>query len=839
MNTLYEIGPFRLDPHAKVLTRGGMPVPLGARGVTLLKILVEHRPQYVPKATLVDTAWPRVVGESNLAVQISAIRRVLAQAGGQQWIETLPRRGYRYVGPLTEIQPLASAGAAAPESRRTNLRAPLTSFIGRDRELGEVRGLLQTTRLLTLVGAGGIGKTRLALQAVADMQQDYAEGIWLVELGALTDTSLVPMAVAQVLGVKESSNRSLTETLSAWLRPRQVLLVLDNCEHLLAGVRPLVEALLQAAPGTTIVATSREPLLAAGEQIYPVSSMAMPESDGDLDRVGRSDAVRLFVARAVQQQPGFALDERASTVATICIRLDGVPLALELAAARGRSLSVEQIAERLGDRFRLLAVGNRSVPRHQTLRAVMEWSYDLLADDERRVLRRIAVFKGGFTREGAMAVASDAELDEVAIVDVLDRLVRRSLVVADTASEAIRYRLLETTHAYALEKLAEAGETEALKRRHARHFRDLFAVAFAQWLHMADRRWGDLYRPERENVRAALEWALGPGGDAAVGVELAGTSVELWKLSFERHSGYQWIERALERVTDQTPPVQFALLWLRKGMYWEVLGPERTFDMLARAAGLYRTCGHAEGLLRTQVLHGHMLALHGRLDEAERALAEVTPADESAIAPRLLAEYFDATSVLTLMRGDAARAREFTEKSLAICRRIDAERLALILTTNLADLTWMAGDLDRAEAALREAVAMARAMPFSGEHALSTAENNLLGVLVEKGRIDEALSLARGAYTMISEQQTAWMIMDHLALRAALARKLDNAAKLAGFGDAGYARNKVPRQTNEVRARARLGELLEQRYSAAELAVLLAAGAALTDAAACKLALEE
>jgi len=834
MTTPYEIGPFRLDPRANVLTRGGMPVALGERGVTLLKILVDNAQEYVPKPALMDAAWPRVVvGESNLAVQISAIRRVLAQGGGQRWIETLPRRGYRFVGPLHHPPP-----AAQPPL--SNLPAASTSFIGRDKEQADIVQRLQHARLLTLVGTGGIGKTRLALQVAAAALPRHADGVWLVELAALRDPLHVPAAVAQVLGLGERGGQTPADTLYAYLASRHVLLVLDNCEHLREAVGVLAAELLRRAPHVALLATSREPLTIDGEQVHAVASLSLPEPDAAAAQVALSDAVRLFVARAAQQQPDFGLGaDNAAIVARICTQLDGLPLALELAAARVRSLSVTQIAARLDDRFRLLAAGNAAaLPRHQTLRAAMEWSFDLLADDERSVLRRIAVFVGGFALESAMAVASDATTDEVAVVDVLDRLVRRSLVVADTAADFTRYRLLETTRAYALEKLAEAGETGALKRRHAAHFRDRFAAAFAQWLHLSDRQWSRLYQADQDNVRAALEWALAEDGDAAVGVELAGTSVELWKFSIERHSGFQWIERALARVSDATPPAQRALLWLRKGVYWDLLGPERMFDMLQRAAALYRACGDAEGLLRAQILHGHMLALHGRLDEAGRALAEVAPADESAIAPRLLAEYLDSASVLALMRGDAVRAREITERALALCGRIGAERLALILITNLADMTWMAGDLERAEAALREALAMARNMPISREHALSTAENNLLGVLVEKGQIDEALALARGAYTMVAEPQTAWMIMDHLALRAALAGKHGNAAKLAGFADAGYAMRKVPRQPNEVRARARLGELLQPRYSADELAALLAAGAALADAAACELALE-
>jgi len=836
MSTSYEIGPFRLDPHAKVLTRGGMPLPLGARGVTLLKVLVEHSQQYVPKSTLMDAAWPRVVGESNLAVQISAIRRVLAQAGGQQWIETLPRRGYRYVGPVKHAQLMVS-----PVQRlRTNLPVSVTSFIGREDERRDAAALLAQNRLLTLVGPGGIGKTRLALQVAADVLERHADGAWLVELGALRDAAQVPAVVAQALGVGERGRQAMTDTLCAHLATRDTLLVIDNCEHLLEAVGLLAVQLLHSARHATILATSREPLGIDGEQIYTVSSLSLPESDGDPERVGRSDAVRLFVARAVQQQSDFALKpHNAVTVARICTQLDGMPLALELAAARVRSLAVEQIAARLDDRFRLLAAGSTAaLPRHQTLRAALEWSFDLLAEDERRVLRRIAVFAGGFRLESAMAVASDETLDEAAVVDVLDRLVRRSLVAADTAPQATRYRLLETTRAYALEKLDEAGETETLRQHHATHFSELFAAACNEWLHSADSAWWDRYLPEHDNVRTALDWAFGADGDASVGIALVGASNEIWKFFAARSESRRRVETALARVTADTPPAQQALLLLRLGVATDVYEPDTAFGALERAAEIYRQCGDRNGFIQVQSFRGHLLALMDRRDVADRILAELEPQIGADIPPRLRVGYLDARGLLAFLRGDLAAAQDALEQALQIARGMGADRFAVFLLSHLADLAWGAGDLDRAEANLREATELAGRLPQVAEDALSNCQANLVGVLVEKGRIEEALALARVATTFRAGHHTAWQAMDHLALRAALAGKLEDAARLVGYADVQYAQ-KSPRQRNEARARARTNDLLQERYSAGELAALLKAGASLTDAAACKLALEE
>jgi predicted ATPase/DNA-binding winged helix-turn-helix (wHTH) protein len=503
MTGLYDLGPFRLDAKVGALTRAGMPAVLGARAVAVLTVLVEHAHQFVSKSGLIDAAWPDViVEESNLAVQIHAIRRVLSEVpGGEHWVETLAKRGYRFVGPVTALP-----DSGGRDGTRSNLPEPVTSFVGRERDLVEIKRLLPTKRLVTLVGVGGIGKTRLALQIAGEVIAAYRDGVWFVELGSLRDPALVPTSLAQVLGVPERAGKPLTDALCAHLRKLQVLLILDNCEHLLGAVAQLVDALLSKAADTTILTTSREPLRTAGEQVYPLQPLSLPESEASVETMARSDAVQLMVDRVRRQLPDFELTSaRAPAVAELCIHLDGIPLALELAAARTRSLSVEQINARLGDRFHLLTGGARTaLPRQQTLRATLDWSYDLLSEDERVVLRRLAVFPGSFTVEAASAVASDARIDDFAVIDLLSQLVARSLVIADTSALRARHRLLETTRAYALEKLTEAGETDAIARRHAAHFRNVFERAPYDWQRMSDSELRATYFPELDDVRAAL-----------------------------------------------------------------------------------------------------------------------------------------------------------------------------------------------------------------------------------------------------------------------------------------------------------------------------------------------
>jgi predicted ATPase len=422
----------------------------------------------------------------------------------------------------TALPPRASAGMAAviPRSgaaasaapRTGNLPAPLSSFIGRDEAVRALRERLTETRLLTLTGVGGCGKTRLALRVAAEVQEAYCDGAWLVDLAPVRAETDVARAVAEVLGVHEEAGRPLLATLTAALRPRHLLLVLDNCEHLVTACAELAAALLTGCPELRILATSREALGLVGEVAWPVPPLSLPDELPANGRpsvavVSRSEAVQLFVARAQERQPGFALTaENAGAVVRVVRRLDGLPLALELAAARLGALTVAQVAQRLDDRFRLLTGGSRAaLPRQQTLRATLDWSHDLLCEEERAVLRRAAVFAGGWTLEAAEAVcAADAVAPE-AVLDLLAGLVAKSLVQATTRSGAARYGLLETVRAYAWEHLKASREAEATARTHAAYY-----LALAEAAETSPTRSEQMAGLEREvdNLRAALAWAL-------------------------------------------------------------------------------------------------------------------------------------------------------------------------------------------------------------------------------------------------------------------------------------------------------------------------------------------
>jgi len=441
-----------------------------------------------------------------------------------------PAGGDPAPGPTADL--LAAAVAALPEAPTpTNLPAPTSELIGRAAALAEVTELLGVHRLVTLIGAAGIGKTRLGLEVARRLLPDCADGVWVAELAPLADPGLVPVTVAVALGLTLLAGAESPERVAAALGAKRVLLLLDNCEHVIEAAARMAEALLRANPHARVMATSREPLRAPGEYVYRVLPLEVPAEGAEgREALLNAAAVQLFVARAQAVELHFALDARTAAIAgAVCRRLDGIPLAIELAAARTAALGLEELAARLDDRFRLLTGGHRTaLPRHQTLRATLDWSYELLPAIERTVLRRLAILVGGFTLEAASAVAPAADLGAPEVVDSVTNLAAKSLVVVEATGAVTGYRLLETTRAYALEKLSESGELEQVARRHAEYHRDLLERAEVEWETRPTVEWVAAYGRQIDNVRAALDWAFSPSGDASIGAALTAASVPLW-----------------------------------------------------------------------------------------------------------------------------------------------------------------------------------------------------------------------------------------------------------------------------------------------------------------------
>ena len=525
---VFEFGRFKLDPHRRELLADGRPIELGGRTFDTLLALVEAEGALVSKGDLMRRIWPdRVVEENNLEFQISTLRKVLG--ADRKLIRTVVGRGYQFTGDI-RISGAAIAMVPVP-SRTANLPTPVSELIGREAETRDVLKLVTAHRLVTLTGAGGIGKTRLALETARQLALAFSDGVFVVDFAPLSDGALVPDAIVAVLNLPLVAAAVSPDRIASALSTKQLLLVLDNCEHLVEPAARMAQALLRASPCVSILATSREPLRAEGEYVYRVPPLAVPpEATELLEDVFRHDAVRLFVTRARAAEPQFMADARAApVVAAICRRLDGLPLAIELAAACVPSLGVDGIAVRLHDRFALLTSGDRTaLPRHQTLRATLDWSYELLSPSERVVLRRLAVFAGAFVLDAARAVAADVSVSADDVEHALASLVTRSLVSADISPAVPHYRLLETTRAYALEKLAESGEFGALARRHAEHQCARCERMGLEWSTSPPVDWLAVYGHQIDNIRLALDWAFSPSGDAALGMRLTVASVPLW-----------------------------------------------------------------------------------------------------------------------------------------------------------------------------------------------------------------------------------------------------------------------------------------------------------------------
>ena len=536
--SVIEFGRFRVLSHRRELFAEGRPVALSGRAFDLLMALIETSGAVVSKDTLMKRVWPgRIIEENSLQAQISALRRVLG--ADRDLIRTIAGRGYQFTGDIRggSARPEAQAIVGTPQSTPrlarplTNLPEPVSALIGREVELNQILDLNATHRLVTLSGAGGIGKTRLGFDAARHLLPRFADGVWAIELAPLSDPELVPAAVATALGLELAAGAASPLAVANALRSKQLMLVLDNCEHVIDATARMAEALLQANPAAQVMATSREPFRVQGEWIYPVPPLAVPAEDSpDSEDPLLYGAFRLFVERARAAAPYFSMDRRvAAAITGVCRRLDGIPLAIELAAARAATLGIEGLAARLDDRFRLLTGGRRTaLARHQTLRATLDWSYELLIERERMVLRRLAVFAGGFTLQAASMVAADDEIAAPEVVDCVANLVTKSLVTGDAGGATVRYRLLETTRAYALEKLTEGGEFGATARRHAEYFRDSLQEPETAWEARPNSDLVGAYGRRVDDVRAALEWAFSSEGDVAVGVALAAASAPIW-----------------------------------------------------------------------------------------------------------------------------------------------------------------------------------------------------------------------------------------------------------------------------------------------------------------------
>jgi predicted ATPase/DNA-binding winged helix-turn-helix (wHTH) protein len=517
-----EFGRFKLLEQRRELLADGQRVEIGSRIFDLLMTLIEARGRVVGKDELMSRVWPgRVVEENNLQAGISVLRKALG--ADRYLVRTVAGHGYQFAHEVRELAPLQLP------RRFTNLPAPTSALLCREAALGEISSLVMDHRLLTLSGAGGIGKTRLAVESARGLLGRFPDGVWIADLAPLSDPDLVPASLAVAFGL--TSLDMTSERIADSVGTKHILLVLDNCEHVIKVAARMAEDLVRAGPKVFVLCTSREPLRAEGEWVYQVQPLDVPAEDAvTLEDVLRTGAAKLFVTRACAAQPAFQADPSAAvSLGAICRRLDGMPLAIEFAAACAAVLGASEVARRLDNRFRLLTGGCRTaLPRHQTLRATLDWSYELLAETDRQALCYLAVFAADFTLEAASAILSDGE---VAACDVIDRvacLVEKSLLSVRTNGAVVRYRMLETTRAYALERLAERGELAQFARRHAQYHLEVLRRATVEWRVRPLAEWSSDYCPMIDDARTALDWAFSVGGDLAMGAELTVALVPIW-----------------------------------------------------------------------------------------------------------------------------------------------------------------------------------------------------------------------------------------------------------------------------------------------------------------------
>lgn len=695
---------------------------------------------------------------------------------------------------------------ASLEAFPNNLPLQLTTFVDREKEIVELRRLIGSSRLVTLTGPGGSGKTRLALQVSADLLEDYPEGVWVVELAGLSDPLHLAPSVAVALGIREEPGRSLEDRLLEAVPGKNLLLILDNCEHLLEGCAAFAERLLRAGPMVRVLATSREPLRIGGETVFQVPPLATPDPEAapSLETVAANDAAWLFADRARLSQPGFEISgSNALSIAEIVHRLDGIPLAIELAAPKVRVLSPEAISARLDDRFRLLTGGARTaLPRHQTLRTLVDWSYDLLSDEEKVLFRRLSVFKRGFTLEAAEAVGGGDPPSAQPVAVLLFELVDKSLILTEEREDETRFRMLETVRLYAREKLDEAGETTGLKDRHLKWFLSFAERAEPELAGPAQSRWLDLLELDYANLRAALDWAFA-GGSIEAALRLA---VALWR--FQATRGYPTearvsLERALAAESRPSPTRAKALegaaaLTLGLGeieaarVYAEEaltlarsIGDDRsiaagllvTADTAGqlgnreRARDLYREAMTLFGALhddrnvgQTHLNLGFIERDSGDLDTARTHFQNSVDLARACGDGDLLGKAIGGLASSTQELGDLASAKSLWEESLAIYRSLGDRMQEGWVLLGMAQLARGEGDLTGARTKFEQAREVA--LEFGAKPYIWYATKGLAEVAGDLGDAGEALRLWRVTVEIADEIGAPSMLATSLVAQA-------------------------------------------------------------------------
>lgn len=739
-----------------------------------------------------------------------------------------------------EFETAARSGVPRHDAESATLPLALTSFVGRDAELDEIGTLVREHRLVTLTGTGGIGKTQTALRVASERSAAADCPVCFVGLAPLASEAVVS-AIAAAVRAPEVHNRPLIDALLAFLKTKQLLLILDNCEHVIAQAATVADAILAACPRIRILATSREPLRTAGECTYRLASLSMPAPESihrlDAKHLASYGSLALFTDRARAADHRFELTERnARIVAELCRRLGGIPLAIELAAARVDLLSVEAIADRLDKRFWTLTSGERvALPRQQTMRATIEWSYDLLSAREQRLFENLSVFVGGCTLEAAEAIAPDCALDAPDVVGLLLSLADKSLVVADLEARRPRYRLLELTRAFAIEKLAENGDRTALRRRHA------------EWVaQLADRAWGigpsrpvepwvREFEPELENARAAVDWALS-ADEVSLAARIACGFTGIWRLNHGYAEPRRWLDALLPRLDTAAEPLMATRAW--RALSTVTLGTHKV-EAAARALELNEPHHDPQGNVASLYQMGLGFLQVGRIEEAEAANERALRlCQENGLTQSLrYAAALDMRARVAARRDRVDDARQYYTEALSLMTALGDEQEAILIRINTGELEYRAGDFARAlkfaeaaaEAARRARTTQREITALTNSAACRLALGDIAGARVDAR---EALALARAA----SPIELA-IAIQHLATVAALDGDAPRGAILSGYVDAWFLGEGCERGLTERRSYEMLMSTLRKKLSSAEIEALAVEGAHLPEDQATTLAL--
>lgn len=701
----YRFGRFELQPEERRLLSDGVVLRLGGHALDLLLVFVEHSGHLVSKDELLTRVWHGVVVEENtLQSHIAALRKVM----GKNAIATVSGHGYRFTPEVTFV---AGVPPETVATRKSNLPHQLTTFIGRERQIDEIKQLLSFSRLLTLTGAGGCGKTRLALQVAEGILGNYGDGVWLVELAPLADPIHVERAVAGALGLNEQSGQEMTETLAEALASRHLLLVLDNAEHLLGACAHLADVLLRRCARLGVLVTSRERLGIAGELTYRVPSLSVP-TEGQRttnEETLTCEAARLFIERARLLRPDFEVTTGdAAALGSICRRLDGIALAIELAAPRVRAMSIGELSRGLDHRFGLLTGGSRTaLPRHRTLRSLIDWSYDLLTNAERTLLHRASVFAGGWTLGAAEQVCGGEGIDRAAVLDLLTSLTDKNLVTAETKGGETRFGMLESVRDYALDRLRSSADEAVVRTRHVGYFLDN-AERLAEQQLDADRQ-EKLRRldTEHDNLRAALSWSEVTASCSQSGLRLAGKLLWFWRARGFFGEGRNWLYRLLAATSESGLDKDRATALTTAGVLAGIQGDYRPAEehfkdalLIRRRLGERR---HVAVLL--QNLGSIALAIDSDPSKRNtRALYEEALSILRELGDREdIGDLLYCFGILSATSHDFVSARTVLEESLSMRRESGIWHAAETLT-ELGKVEYMLGDNRRARIRLMEAL---------------------------------------------------------------------------------------------------------------------------------------